>query len=139
MIEFPGYTRKKNKNRGLEMTSLIDMVFLLLIFFLLTSYYTKPTIPVTLPESQSAGFHKDGQVVLVVREDGLVLIDNEFVTEDEILSILSYLLRISPEKDVHIQADEGVDFGIIVNLMDTAHQAGAKDIFFVVEKEKADE
>ncbi len=134
MIEFAHYKGKKKNSNGIEVTPLIDMVFLLLIFFLLTSYYTKPTIPVNLPESDSAEIHKESGITIVVTKDGSFIVGKETITKEALPGLLHTLLSSSPEKKVHIQADTSVEFGIIVQLMDDAYKAGARDIFFVAEK-----
>ncbi|MBN2531799.1 MAG: biopolymer transporter ExbD [Spirochaetales bacterium] len=134
MIEFSSFNDNKERKTGLELTPLIDMVFLLLIFFLLTSYYTKPAIPVVLPEAESAQVHKQPDITIVIKKDGVLILEKRTVTEEMLPDILHSLLESSLEKTVHIQADQSVRFGLIIQLMDIAYMAGAKDIFFVVEK-----
>jgi biopolymer transport protein ExbD len=139
MIEFSHFKSGLEKKTGLQLTPLIDMVFLLLIFFLLTSYYTKPTIPVVLPEAESAQIHKESDIVIVVKKDGTIILEKRTLTREALPGILRSLLESSPDKTVHIQADQSVRFGIIIHLMDIVLQAGAKDIFFVVEKKGIEE
>ena len=136
MIEFMQYGKRHKEKQGLELTSLIDMVFLLLIFFLLTSYYTKPTIPVVLPESETADRNRDSDIVIVVREDMTLAIEKRVVTIDDLPDLLYNLLHSREEKKINIQADKSVHFGMIVQIMDIAHKAGTDNIFFVVEKKE---
>ena len=134
MVEFTSYGCRQKKKKELQVTPLIDMVFLLLIFFLLTSYYTKPSIPVLLPGAESAQVHKDSRIIIVVQKDGTFILEKEIVTGEELPGLLHSLLESSTDKKVNIQADTSVRFGIIVRLMDIVHIAGAEDIYFVVEK-----
>ncbi|MBN2440583.1 MAG: biopolymer transporter ExbD [Spirochaetales bacterium] len=134
MIEFARYKGKRKNSNGIEVTPLIDMVFLLLIFFLLTSYYTKPAIPVNLPESESAAIQEETGITIVVKKDNTLMIGNRSIPDKELPVILQGLLASTHEKKIRIQADEGVRFGVIVQLMDYAYKAGARDILFVTEK-----
>jgi biopolymer transport protein ExbD len=134
MVNFAHFNNNPGEKKELQLTPLIDMVFLLLIFFLLTSYYTKPTLPVVLPEAESAQFYKESDIVIVVKKEGTLVLGKKRLSRDELAGLLPVLLESSPEKAIHIQADESIHFGFIIQLMDTAYLAGAEDVFFVVDK-----
>lgn len=132
MIEFNTEHDLTEKSGGPDMTPMIDMVFLLLIFFLLTSIVLRPALEVDLPESETADSEEPLGLTITVREDGAVLFEGRETGLNSLLPELAAAAAQDGPGPVVIQADRGVDFELIVRIMDIARQAGAESLSFVV-------
>lgn len=134
--------RIKRRSGGtlvLEITPLIDVVFLLLIFFMLaTSFDERSAFKIDLPKSTAAKTKstlKEVQV-LVDKEKNIYLryTDNSGKTQRDKLdlsnfvSVVSEKLNTSESKDVMISADKAIDYGFIVEIMSLLKESGATAI-----------
>ena len=134
--------RIKRRSGGtlvLEITPLIDVVFLLLIFFMLaTSFDERSAFKIDLPKSTVAKTKstlKEVQV-LVDKEKNIYLryTDNSGKTQRDKLdlsnfvSVVSEKLNTSESKDVMISADKAIDYGFIVEIMSLLKESGASAI-----------
>lgn len=134
--------RIKRRSGGtlvLEITPLIDVVFLLLIFFMLaTSFDESSAFKIDLPKSTAAKTKstlKEVQV-LVDKEKNIYLryTDNSGKSQSEKLDLSSFVsvvsekLNTSESKDVMISADKAIDYGFIVEIMSLLKESGATAI-----------
>ena len=134
--------RIKRRSGGtlvLEITPLIDVVFLLLIFFMLaTSFDERSAFKIDLPKSTAAKTKstlKEVQV-LVDKEKNVYLryTDNSGKSQNEKLDLTSFVsvvsekLNNSENKDVIISADKDIDYGFIVEIMGLLKESGASAI-----------
>jgi biopolymer transport protein ExbD len=136
VIEFKEYEESLTKNSGPDMTPLIDMVFLLLIFFLLTSFLSRPSISVELPESETAGMSGMPRVSVVIKRDGGLLLNEDEVTERQLFRRLTQTYTLQSSRELIIQSDRGVPFGRVIEVMDIAKKAGAENMSFLVERKE---
>jgi len=122
------FSSRDNK-RGLteiNLTPLIDVVFILLIFFLITSTFVQnPGIEVQLPKASSAPpTTEQASVVITVTDQGRIIHHGEAVGIDELEIRLRGLHAKSPEQLVVVQADEATQHGKVVEVMDLARKVG---------------
>lgn len=136
MIEFEEFHDSLNRGSGPDLTPLIDMVFLLLIFFLLTSFFVRPSIPVRLPEAEQAQLTEKPDVSITIKKDGNLLLNGEPISEDSLLRSLKRIHAFQLSREVIIQSDREVPFGRVVQIMDLSKKAGAKNISFLVEQKR---
>lgn len=121
-----------------DMTPLIDMIFLLLIFFLLTSLAANPSVDVELPESSQAISSNDPprQSVEIVslqqyRFQGDLIQADDFTA---LLNELSAAGDISTSEAIYIQADASISYGDLIKALDPILAAGFSEISFMVER-----
>ena len=134
--------RIKRRSGGtlvLEITPLIDVVFLLLIFFMLaTSFDERSAFKIDLPKSTAAKTKstlKEVQV-LVDKEKNIYLrytdnsgrLQSEKLDLSSFVSVVSEKLNNSESKDVIISADKDIDYGFIVEIMSLLKESGASAI-----------
>ncbi len=134
--------RIKRRSGGtlvLEITPLIDVVFLLLIFFMLaTSFDERSAFKIDLPKSTAAKTKstlKEVQV-LVDKEKNIYLrytdnsgkIQRDKLDLSNFVSVVSEKLNTSESKDVMISADKAIDYGFIVEIMSLLKESGASAI-----------
>lgn len=103
---------------NIDLTPLIDVVFMLLIFFIMTTTFSKPVLDVILPASKMAE-SKESQtkeIVISVTSDGKVYYNNTLIKETEIKSILD----ANNDKMLNLYIDKSAPFQSFVNIIDIA-------------------
>lgn len=127
----------------LDLTPLIDIVFLLLIFFLVTTTFTRKEteipdmIPVNLPTGVSGTKADQGEwITLTVTAEGQVRInDGELLQADEVIIKLKEIQKNDPEAIVMLRGDQGATHGEIVKVLDVIKGSGFQKVNMVVKKE----
>lgn len=120
------FERTRKIDTHLNIAPLIDVVFLLLIFFMLSSQFiTQPGIKITLPAAATAKLHPEEDVAIFITEDNRLYLNNEEVTLDSLAGKLRIKMKSTGKKNVIIKADEKIDLGLAVKVMDIARQAEA--------------
>jgi len=120
------------------MTPIVDIVFQLLIFFLLTATYVKnPNFDVNLPEASSkltSNTKEDIRVVIL--KDGTLKFNGSIINENQLKEILREKFKTNPSSVVLIQADTDTKHGKVVEIMDIAKNAGFSRLGIAVEIKK---
>lgn len=131
MIEFE---RPKTINEALSITPLIDVIFLLLLFFMLTSVFIQPGISLDLPEAATAEFPDEytGLVVYISRF-GEIVVNEQVVAFDEMVAVITEEIARHARPQVTIQADKEVAFGLFVQVLDAAREAGGETLMISAE------
>ena len=123
-MEFYG---RKRVSTHLNIAPLIDVVFLLLIFFMLSSHFvTHPGIKVTLPSAVTARLHPEEDIIISITKDSNLYLNERLVTLENLLEQLEIEITKTDKKTVIIKADEKIDLGLAVKVMDIARQAEAE-------------
>jgi biopolymer transport protein ExbD len=133
MIEFDYGRDLTERSAGTDLTPLIDVIFQLLIFFLLTSFLILPAVNVALPRSRSPEATPPAALTLTVRRDGGLLLAGREVLVADLPSLVSAALAGRSESSLVVQADRGVAFGRVIEVLEAARSGGASDIAFLVE------
>jgi biopolymer transport protein ExbD len=135
MIEFKEYEESLTSDVGPNLTPLIDMMFLLLIFFLLTSFLVRPSIPVDLPETETARVEEQPDITITLFANGKILLNGDEMSADRLARNLRRIHLVRGSEEAVIQADRNVVFERVVEIMDISNQSGMKSISFLVERE----
>ena len=116
----------------LNLTSLIDVVFLLLIFFMVATTFLDPEreIDLDLPEAESSTMPEEApdQIVINVVEDGRISLAGRTVDRDGLLASLRQAARVSPTTPVTIRGARLVAHERIVAVMDACGVAGLSNL-----------
>jgi biopolymer transport protein ExbD len=123
--------RKGKREVALSVTPLIDVLFLLIIFFMLTGTFKRvgelelqlPRSSTSIPTTEEEQAH---QVELLVIEGGRLVLNGEDVAMPELKRRLAEILREDPESRVLIKAERSVQHGQVVLLLDIVREAGFK-------------
>lgn len=120
------FRRARKDDARIDITPLVDMVFLLLIFFMLsTTFIVTPGIKVNLPRSSAEKVTKEKQEVqVVITEDNRILIDGVSVDAGELAQRFVGVGRKAPQTLVVIKADTRALHGTVVEVMDIAKESG---------------
>ncbi|MDH5602075.1 MAG: biopolymer transporter ExbD, partial [Gammaproteobacteria bacterium] len=119
-----------------SLTPLIDIVFLLLVFFMLTAHFVKDeALDISLPEADSASEIADeGALEIVLDNQGHILIDKKHVDATELNKVLQQQLHGRKNKQVILRGDQIAQLGLTVSVMDAARKAGATSLDIVTRK-----
>jgi biopolymer transport protein ExbD len=113
---------------GIDMAPLIDMVFILLIFFIVTTAFVNETgVDVNKPEAVSAQRIENDLILIAITPAGDVWYDRNNIGVAGVRSTVAALL-LSEERPVVIQADRLVTTDLLVRVMDEAKLGGAKSL-----------
>lgn len=120
------FRRLPEEEPRLGLAPLIDIVFLLLIFFMLTSQFNLVAgIPINLPRVSHSGHKPDGSAVtLWMKASGVIYLDKQKLTLEEIGPALQRIVKAKGPVGLILKADEKVRHGKVVQAIDLAHQAG---------------
>ncbi len=127
---------KKQDVENVDVSPLIDMVFILLIFFMVTTTFVKDMkLDLNRPSAASAT-KSDSKVVRVyIDNTGEVYIDNQPVQIWAIQSKLRDLLRMATDKAVLVITDETIPVETLIDVVDECRMSGAKDVAVSTSKE----
>ena len=125
----PSHTQRDTTDVGVNLTPLIDMVFILLIFFLVTASFTKEAgIDVDRPSAQTAVRQERGNLVIAISQNGEIWIDNQQVDIRAVRAHVQRLHAQNPEGTVIVTADKQSRSGLMVDVMDQVRLAGVSNI-----------
>lgn len=127
----------------LDLTPLIDVVFLLLVFFLVTATFAQSRehagLPVDLPEGATGeAVAAEGQVTVHLHADGLITVERAgaptFETSNlpEVLGALSEAHSLDPTSSVYLRGDREVPYGRVMEVLDRIRQVGFREVFNIV-------
>ena len=120
---------KKRRRVIINITSLIDVLFLLLIFFIMSStFIEQPGMKLELPESQSATSEKMKELILEMKEDGQITLNQEPASLDNLEELFEQAIPSMEEKTLVIKADKHVPHGDVVKVMDMAKLSGLEKL-----------
>ena len=126
-----------------QMAPLIDVIFLLLIFYAVTTQFvTDERLKLKLPEAKTAEDAgrgaEDRPPVVVVAKDGTVWIDDELVAEEDLEGRIRTLVDRAPEQAIILKGDRDADYGVVVHVLDIARSVGAKMVQMSAERPPAE-
>jgi len=122
------FIRPKRVSLSLDMAPLIDVVFQLLIFFMLSSSFLTPALRLTLPKAVEQDERQPQRVVISVDKAREVFVNTTKTSMAELKGLLELRLASDPKKSVHLRGDAEMPYKLFVQIMDLARQAGARQI-----------
>ncbi len=119
--------RSKFASVQINITPLIDVIFLLLIFFMLTStFVSQAGIKINLPKAVSGKVLLDDKLIITIDKEDCLYVHNKPVTEEELKSLL--IEAATGKKSLLIMADKSSSMGKIVEIWDMCRQQGITKI-----------
>lgn len=123
------FKRRFSQSVRIDMTPMIDAVFLLLIFFMITSSIIKdPGIPVNLPAAKSSDSQPDKDLVVTVKDDGRVFLNGKAIRKRHLYTTLRHLKRKKGRDFLIVRGDRVIKYGVLVEIMDIARLAGIASV-----------
>lgn len=123
-------TRRARLSPVLDLTPMVDVVFLLIIFFMVsTTFITLESgLPVDLPQASSAEAQPEGLPTVTIDASERIYIAGSEVDEASLVPALQAILREQDRDVVVLRADQSVSHGLAVRVMDAIKRAGAARI-----------
>jgi len=119
----------KKKSLVINLTSLIDVLFLLLIFFMVTTtFLSQPAIKLDLPTAKNSDTVRQSPVVISVDRGGRVFLNDEPMELELLGAALVRRLAESDSKVVVLKADTQVTHGAVIRVLDIVKGAGVKKL-----------
>jgi len=119
----------------IPLTPLIDIVFLLLIYFLLTTnFMVEEGVNIKLPQAKASAPQIEEEITVYIDQEGRILLKNKEVSLPKLFDALKELIGENPEKVVMVKADRSVTVDKVVKVMDVAKAAGAGRLVLATEK-----
>lgn len=113
----------------IDMTPMLDIVFIMLIFFIVTASFVKESgITVEKPFAETAQKKPKANIFIGIDHNGDIYMLKNKVDKDAVKAGLEDMLLENPESTVVVQADNRADAGILLNVLDAAKAAGVKNI-----------
>ncbi|MDR2785188.1 MAG: biopolymer transporter ExbD [Treponema sp.] len=128
------FARKKTETAGVDITPLLDVVFQLLLFFILTSALVQPGIELDLPESDQNSEALEADLVISVDRDGRVFFNDRIVSLEEIeISLRSFTAQNS-NGNVILRVDSTASYGSFFSILDASRNAGINNLHLAYEE-----
>ncbi len=128
------FIRTRKEEPHIEITPLVDIIFLLLIFFMLSSNFIKPMIQMELPKAMSEEKLEKVDLVVTVDRKGSMYVNKEPVHLEDLRTVLEERMAKLGKYDIIFRGDKSIGYDTFVHVLDTAKLAGA--VSFSVEHEK---
>lgn len=129
-------SNQQSAAESVNLTPLIDMVFILLIFFLVTASFTKESgIDVDRPTAKTAAREEQGSMIIGVSKDGEIWIDSQKIDMRAVRAHVEHLHAQNPEGTVIILADQSARTGTTVEVLDQVRLAGVTNVSIAASNE----
>ena len=135
MIRFP---YKEKAPFKLDLIPMINVVFLLLIFFMLTSTTTLQSKKVELPTAKTAEKNSKQFLIMTIDKNGFLELDGKAMTIEALPAHLEKKVSEKQNTVISIPADKAIEFELFGKVIEFAKQAGAADFMLATENDKTD-
>lgn len=123
------HTTTESEESDIDITPMLDIVFIMLIFFIVTTSFVKESgVTVSRPSAATAVEQKGSNILVAIRPNGEIWIDRRSIDVRSVRANIERLKAESPEGAVIIQADEYSNTGLLVKVMDQVRLAGVSNI-----------
>ena len=127
-------TRKKNLE--LDLIPLINIVFLLLIFFMLTSSSISSALKTDLPEARSSEKIQNKNHVLKISKSGGLELNGKSVNRKDMIRQIKSLLEVDKTKTLELQGDKNMSFKLFGGIISEVRKAGIENFIFATQNPK---
>ena len=139
-MNFRTPSRRRQVEFRIDVTNLVDIAFLLIIFFTLSTSFapsvkSSPGINVDLPKANAKEIDKSKRtVVMILTKEGLTVMDGKTISPQEVEGALREISKSSEDVLLIVQADKNVPHGRVVTIMDIAKGLGINRLAIATEE-----
>lgn len=127
---------------AMQLAPMIDIVFLLLIFFIVTWQFSRSEteMKISVPSSQEGADPKRvlGEIIVNVRVNGEVVVEGQVMTQPQLKQKLAAIAKQHQNQPVRLRGDSKAEYQTIVEVIDTCQKAGIWNISFATQRKKAE-
>lgn len=120
----------------INVTSLVDVAFVLLIIFMITAPIMQGGVDVQLPRAEAAPLQPKQGLIISINRRGQIYLDKSPLSYAEFKAAFPALVASKHPHGVYLRADHRVDYGLVVQVLAVMHQAGVNDVGLVAEEEE---
>ncbi len=122
-------SREQEKGSEVNLTPMLDVVFIMLIFFIVTASFVKEAgVEVSRPNAQTAERRERGNILVAITENDQIWIDRREVDPRALKANIERLYAENPQGQLIIQADKASKNRLLVEVMDAARAAGVESV-----------
>ncbi|MEN9464403.1 MAG: hypothetical protein RL217_584 [Pseudomonadota bacterium] len=122
-------TYNEDDGNNIDLTPMLDVIFIMLIFFIVTTSFVRESgVTVNRPSASTAEEKKGSNILVAIRANGEIWIDRRAVDVRAVRPNIERMKAENPEGAVIIQADEYSPTGLLVKVMDQVRLAGITNI-----------
>ena len=131
-----GGKKRGDVNADINVTPLCDIMLVLLIIFMVVTPMLQKGVDVKLPPAAYAADHPDNEdtVTLAVRVDGQIFIDMMPVPRSDVVTSIREKFDVRTDKTIFLKADENLDYGDVLRVMDLCREGGVEEIALITER-----
>jgi biopolymer transport protein ExbD/biopolymer transport protein TolR len=130
-----GRRRAPTLNADINVTSLVDVAFVLLIIFMITAPMLQGGVDVELPKAKSVAMSSRDAVIVTVNRQGRIFIGEIPVTQGEFQATIRRLMDQKNANSVYVRGDRNATYGSVIRVLSALHEAGITGASMVVEEE----
>jgi biopolymer transport protein TolR len=123
-------------NADVNVVSLIDVMLLLLVIFMITAPMMQGGVDLTLPKANAKPMESKDAMSITVNRAGIILVDNAPLTLGEFRATVKALAMNRSRNGVYLRADQGVNYGLVAQLLAILNNAGITNVGLVTEPEE---
>jgi biopolymer transport protein TolR len=121
----------------INVTPLVDVMLVLLIIFMVTAPLIQSGVKVDLPRAQAQQMeHAEEKLVLKITRDRKIYLGDVLISPGELEKKLATNARVQKDKEIYLQADRSLPYGLVVQIMAAARRAGVESLGMITEEEK---
>ncbi|MEM8771814.1 MAG: biopolymer transporter ExbD [Pseudomonadota bacterium] len=129
------FSQQGGDEEDVNVTPLLDIVFIMLIFFIVTSTFVRePGIEVERPEAVTASDRKFAKIIVAISADDEIWINKEKVELEEVRILVEDLLRQNPKSTAVVQADREAKSRYLVEVVNQIRATGLSDVAVSTER-----
>jgi biopolymer transport protein ExbD len=127
--------RPKEEEAAIDMTPMLDIVFIMLIFFIVTTSFVKESgVTIMKPKALTSDKKPKANIFIGINSSSEIYMLKKKVRIEDVRTMVETMLLENPESSIVIQADQSAKSGILLDVMDAAKAAGVKNISVAAEK-----
>ncbi len=121
--------RRESEDAQIDLTPMLDVVFIMLIFFIVTTSFVKETgIDINRPSASTAEKKSKGNILIAIRPNGEIWMDKRHIDIRAVRANIQRMKAKFPQSSVIIKSDSEAKTGILVKVMDQIRLAGVQNI-----------
>jgi len=134
------FQNREPESAVFPLAPMIDVVFLLLIFFIATMQFSQSerelNVSVPVAEEGADARQTVGEIIVNVKENGEVTVDNTLMTQEQLFAKLTRIAAVHKNQAIRIRGDGKVEYQKIVQVIDVCQKAGIPNISFATQVQK---
>ncbi len=127
--------RPEEEAQAIDLTPMLDVVFIMLIFFIVTATFIKETgNEVNRPDANTADDKPNANILIAVGADNEIWMDKKKIDPRNVRQAIERMRADNPKGSVSIQADKASDIKFVIEVAESARKAGVTDVSVSTEK-----